>query len=149
MLTLSLVLLTFACGGRKSEPVEAPATPEGAPTLPVEGQPGPTITPTESQAAVHKALSVRDPEPECAEVSALTLSSRHVLLTDVQEIQTAEGDVVQRSRSIAWSPVASFDVGVGVCPGFAVSAGLDVPWFDPPGFSLPGAHINLIVGGWR
>ena len=25
MLTLSLVLLTFACGGRKSEPVEAPA----------------------------------------------------------------------------------------------------------------------------
>ncbi|MBK9644736.1 MAG: hypothetical protein IPO67_06235 [Deltaproteobacteria bacterium] len=67
MLTLSLVLLTFACGGRKSEPVEAPATPEGAPTLPVEGQPGPTITPTESQAAVHKALSVRDPEPECAD----------------------------------------------------------------------------------
>ena len=52
MLTLSLVLLTFACGGRKSEPVEAPATPDGAPTLPVEGQPGPTITPTESQAAV-------------------------------------------------------------------------------------------------
>ena len=52
-------------------------------------------------------------------VPALTLSSRHVLLTDVQEIQTAEGDVVQRSRSIAWSPVASFDVGVGVCPGFA------------------------------
>jgi len=82
-------------------------------------------------------------------VPALTLSSRHVLLTDVQEIQTTEGDLVQRSRSIAWSPVASFDVGVGVCPGFAVSAGLDVPWFDPPGFSLPGAHINLIVGGWK
>jgi hypothetical protein len=72
MLTLSLLLLSFACGGRKSEPVDAPATPEGAPTLPVEGQPGPTINPTESQAAVHKALSVRDPEPECADVSALT-----------------------------------------------------------------------------
>ena len=35
MLTLSLVLLTFACGGRKAESVDAPATPEGAPTLPV------------------------------------------------------------------------------------------------------------------
>ena len=72
MLTLSLVLLTFACGGRKAESVDAPATPDGAPTVPIEGQPGPTINPTESQAAVHKALSVRDPEPECAAVSALT-----------------------------------------------------------------------------
>lgn len=72
MLTLSLVLLTLGCGGRKAETADAPATPEAAPTLPVEGQPGPTINPTESQAAVHKALSVRDPEPDCAAVSALT-----------------------------------------------------------------------------
>ena len=72
MFTFSLVLLTIACGGRKAETVDAPTTPDGAPTLPVEGQPGPTITPTESQAAVHKALSVRDPEPDCAAVAGLT-----------------------------------------------------------------------------
>lgn len=82
-------------------------------------------------------------------VPALSLTSRHVLLTDVTELQTAEGLELTRARSAAWSPQASVDVGVGVCPGFAVSGGLTLPWFDPPGFSLPGAHITLIVGGWR
>lgn len=75
-----------------------------------------------------------------------TLASRHTLTVDVTTLQTASGDQISRDLGHRWTPAASAGLGVSLGPGVAIAVGLDWPWLDPPGLSLPGAHLALAFG---
>lgn len=96
---MNLALLALlACNGGKQPPdgpvVEAglpptPAALAAGSSAPVEATPveGPGIAPTDAGYAVYRALSVRDPEPACAEVEALSPTPVETLLEVVERAQ--------------------------------------------------------------
>lgn len=75
---ITSLLLMLACNGGKVPPGEAGAVAGGLPPTPAELLAGQVdaadapLAPTDAGYAVYRALSVRDPEPSCAEVEALS-----------------------------------------------------------------------------
>jgi hypothetical protein len=81
-----ILALLLACGARTAEPTApAPAAPvaPAAPAPPAPPAPPQPSFSLETQ-AVYKALSVRDPEPECAAVEALSATPAQTLLEVVE-----------------------------------------------------------------
>lgn len=93
-LTVSLLL---ACSGNKqpAEPAAEAAQPTAADDVvaaavaPQEeaSADGPSIDPSDEGYAVYRALSVRDPEPACAEVESLTPTPVQTLLEVIDRAQ--------------------------------------------------------------
>lgn len=74
------------------------------------------------------------------------LSSRHTLSFERTLIRTEEEQTSSVATSHHWSPLASVGVGFAIAPGVGLDLGLDQYWLEPPGLTLPGAHLALHFG---
>ena len=76
----------------------------------------------------------------------LGLSSRHTAVFDRTTLSTIDGDEVSWSVGHRWTP--GLTAGLGISPRMerAYSFGIDWPWLDPPGLSLPGLFAAVTFG---
>ncbi|MCK6506447.1 hypothetical protein L6R53_24250 [Myxococcota bacterium] len=96
---ITSLLLALACNGGKVPPAQAGVVDAGLPPTPAEllaqqapGAAAEPLAPTDAGYAVYRALSVRDPEPTCAEVEALSP-------TPVETLR----EVVDRAQQPPWA----------------------------------------------
>lgn len=91
MIPAAIFAIVLACSARRAEPETPPEAAPAEQTAPAAQPAANQGLSTETQ-AVYKALSVRDPEPECAAVEALTPTPVETLL-----------EVVQRASQPPWA----------------------------------------------
>lgn len=92
------------------------------------------------------SLRVRAARGQGRLVPYALLETRHTLLLNRTVLSSAEGESSSLDLARAWSPLAVLGCAVALTPGLGLDLGLDLPWLDPPVFSIPGFHLGLEFG---
>lgn len=107
------------------------------------------LTPELSKRGPNGELRLRLAFPFRRVAPYLVLATRHTLLMDRTTVTTAAGDEVSWSARHAWILWGQLGLAVAINEHVGLDLGVDLPWVEPPAFSIPGFHVGVILGGWR